>query len=182
VRSLGIHPVHDTRETFRALRDATARPGTVERTPTDPADHAVAATLVDHEVTFHTDDETLREALSAAGRYEPAPPEEASIVHARENPNWDVRTLRCGSLVEPSTGATVCYRVGSVSTGVGEGTTVRLSGPGVPGDRTASVGLPPSELSALAAANAKYPRGVDAVFAAADRLLAVPRSVTLEVV
>jgi alpha-D-ribose 1-methylphosphonate 5-triphosphate synthase subunit PhnH len=189
VRALGIDPVHDTRETFRALLDAMSRPGTVERVPAGPADRAVVAALVDHEVSFHTADEKLAEALAAEGRYQPAPPAEAAVVHARDRPDWDVRELRRGSLREPSGGATVVYRVASLaaeseseSAADGDGTAVRLTGPGVPGERVAAVGLAPGELTALAKAQSTYPRGVDAVFAADERLLAVPRSASVEVV
>jgi alpha-D-ribose 1-methylphosphonate 5-triphosphate synthase subunit PhnH len=182
VRALGLDPVHDTRETFRALCDAMSRPGTIQRAPAAPADHAVAATLVDHEVTAHTDDETLREALAAQGRLELADPEEAAVVHAGGVPTWDVRDLSRGSLVEPSDGATVLYRVESLSADPVDGaTTVGLSGPGIPGTRTVSVGLPASELAAIAEAQSTYPRGVDAVFTTVDRILAIPRSVRTEV-
>jgi alpha-D-ribose 1-methylphosphonate 5-triphosphate synthase subunit PhnH len=182
VRALGLDPVHDTRTTFRALCDAMSRPGTVQTVPVAPADHAVAATLVDHEVTMHTPDEDLREAMAAQGRLETAAPTDADFVHARGVPSWDVRDLDRGSLVEPSEGATVLYRVESLSSDPREGlSTVAVTGPGVPDRRTVSVGLPVDELAALAEAQSTYPRGVDAIFAADDRVVAVPRSVSLEV-
>jgi alpha-D-ribose 1-methylphosphonate 5-triphosphate synthase subunit PhnH len=191
VRALGLDPVHDTRATFRALCDAMARPGTVREVP-GRADRAVAATLVDHEVTLHTTDDGLREALEAEGRYEPADPTAADVVHADGVPSWDVRELRRGTLVEPSDGATAIYRVDALSTDVddpGAATTVRLAGPGVPspgsgadgGVRTLGVGLPAAELAGVAEAGSTYPRGVDAVLATDDRVAAIPRSVTLEV-
>jgi alpha-D-ribose 1-methylphosphonate 5-triphosphate synthase subunit PhnH len=160
-----------------------SRPGTVERVPTGPADRAVVAALVDHEVSFHTADDGLAEALAAEGRYQPAPPASAAVVHAGGVPDWDVRELRRGSLREPSGGATVVYRVESLAADPAadvDGTTVRLTGPGVSGERVVAVGLPPGELAALAEAQSTYPRGVDAVFAAGERLLAVPRSASLE--
>ena len=60
MRALGLDPVHDTRRTFRALLDVLARPGTVAPAPVEPADHAVLATLVDHEVGLHTEDDPRR--------------------------------------------------------------------------------------------------------------------------
>jgi alpha-D-ribose 1-methylphosphonate 5-triphosphate synthase subunit PhnH len=181
VRALGIDPVHDTRRTFDGLLDAMSRPGTVQEVPA-PADHAVISTLVDHEVRVSTDDETLRSALSGRGRLDSADPERADIVHVREHTDVDVRECKRGSLVEPSDGATVVYRVGTVATGEAEATTVTLSGPGVDGTAALSVSLPESALSELAEAQLDYPRGIDAVFAAEDRLAAVPRSVRMEVV
>ncbi|MFT4947744.1 MAG: alpha-D-ribose 1-methylphosphonate 5-triphosphate synthase subunit PhnH, partial [Natronomonas sp.] len=70
----------------------------------------------------------------------------------------------------------------TVATGEAEATTVTLSGPGVDGTAALSVSLPESALSELAEAQLDYPRGIDAVFAAEDRLAAVPRSVRMEVV
>jgi alpha-D-ribose 1-methylphosphonate 5-triphosphate synthase subunit PhnH len=183
VRALGIDPVHDTRRTFRALCAATSRPGTVQETPTAPADHAVLATLVDHEVRTHVDDEDLAAALSRQGRLATAPPTEADVVHTRGPPAWDARDLKRGTQVEPSDGATVCYRVdGLADEGCPGHTELRLSGPGVSGERTLAVGLPATALRALAAASETYPRGVDAVFTSGTRLAAVPRSATVEVV
>ncbi|MFC7078619.1 phosphonate C-P lyase system protein PhnH [Haloarcula halophila] len=179
MRALEFDPVHDTRRTFDGLLSAMSRPGTVHEVPA-PADHAVVATLVDHEVTIATADESLRDALSGQGRLEPAALEEADIVHVRDH-SVDVRACKRGSLVEPSEGATVVYRVDSVAAGSGPGTTVTLSGPGVDGTATLSVSLPESALAALAEAQSEYPRGIDAVLSGTDRLAAVPRSVTMEV-
>ena len=67
MRRLGLDPVHDTRVTFRALCAAMSRPGTVETVPA-PADYAVLATLVDHEVTLATADADLQAALRREGR------------------------------------------------------------------------------------------------------------------
>ncbi|MDR9429787.1 MAG: phosphonate C-P lyase system protein PhnH [Natronomonas sp.] len=180
MRALGLDPVHDTRRTFDGLLEAMSRPGTVQSVP-DPADHAVVATLVDHEVTIATEDDRLADALAGQGRLERAPPAAADVVHAPHRTGWDVRECERGTLVEPSEGATVVYQVESVCRGRDDWTTVTLSGPGVDGTGTLSVSLPASELSALAASQADYPRGVDAVFAATDRVVAVPRSVRMEV-
>lgn len=182
MRALDIDPVHGTRQTFRALCDVMSRPGTVSRVQTTPADYAITATLVDHEVTFHSSDEELTTALAGQGRYSAADPTAADIVHADGTPSWDVRDLERGSLVEPSEGATVIYRVEGLSETPKDGLTdVTVSGPGVNGTTTFGVGLPAAELSALADAQADYPRGVDAVFASDDRVAALPRSVTLRV-
>jgi alpha-D-ribose 1-methylphosphonate 5-triphosphate synthase subunit PhnH len=174
MRALGLDPVHDTRETFRALCAAMSRPGTVETVPA-PADHAVLATLVDHEVTLASGDEELRAALNREGRLVEADPHGADVLHARGVPEWDVREAEHGSLTEPSGGATVVYRAA-----VGTGTTVHLQGPGIPGERTVAVDLPREELERLAAARS-YPQGVDAVVAGGDRITAVPRSASVEV-
>ncbi|GAB3691320.1 phosphonate C-P lyase system protein PhnH [Salinarchaeum chitinilyticum] len=190
MRALGLDPVHDTQTTFRALCDATSRPGTVVELDATPADHAVVATLVDHEVTTWTDDDRLRSALESEGRLEEAPATAADVVHTRGVPEWDVRDCVRGSLVEPSQGATVVYRVETIvavddapveSALDADLTTIELSGPGVDGTRRVATDLPASEFEALADAQSTYPRGVDAYFATAEQLTAIPRSGELEV-
>lgn len=157
-----------------------SRPGSVHAVPA-PADHAIIATLVDHEVTVATDDETLREVLSGQGRLNSATPDDADVVHVLDHTDIDVRECKRGSLIEPSDGATVVYRVDRIGTEQTD-TTIKLSGPGVDRSRSVSVSLPEAELSDLTAIQSDYPLGVDAVFAAEDQLAAVPRSVTMEVV
>ncbi|WP_299234784.1 phosphonate C-P lyase system protein PhnH [Natronomonas sp.] len=179
MRALGIDPVHDTRRTFDGLLEAMSRPGTVRTVPA-PADHAVLATLVDHEITVSTDDDAVLDALSGQGRLDPADPADADIVHVREHAETDVGACKRGSLIEPANGATVVYRVEALAD-VSDGTTVTLSGPGVDETTALSVSLPASALSTLAEAQSAYPRGIDAVFASEDRLAAVPRSATMEV-
>ena len=191
MRALGLDPVTDTRRAFAGLRTAMARPGTVQRLPA-PADHAVLAALVDHKVCLSTPDQRLADAFSREGRLVAAAPPEADVVHAVGTPDWDPTDLNRGRLVEPSEGATAVYRVGTLADGTGDGTgdanstdgaktTVRVRGPGVPGERTATVGLPADHLRDLSRVGADYPRGIDAVFAMEDRVLALPRSVTMEV-
>jgi alpha-D-ribose 1-methylphosphonate 5-triphosphate synthase subunit PhnH len=187
VRALGLDPVADTRRAFRGLCDAMARPGTVQSVPA-PADHAVLATLVDHEVSLATPDEELADALAREGRLVAAAPPEADVVHAVGTPDWEPTELARGSLVEPSEGATAVYRVDeptegstAATAGADTATTVRVRGPGVPGEREATVGLPADHLRALARAQETYPRGVDAVVTGERQVLAFPRSVSLEV-
>jgi alpha-D-ribose 1-methylphosphonate 5-triphosphate synthase subunit PhnH len=190
MRALDIDPVHDTRETFRTLVDATSRPGTVERTPTTPAVHAVVATLVDHEVTFHGGDDDLRRTLDRESRLDDAPFEEADVVAVDGHTDGRVTEAKRGSLKEPSEGATLVYDVSAVAeapTGLGEhdgddSLTLAVSGPGVPGVRTFEVaGLPTAEVAAIAEAQSTYPRGIDIYLTADDRVVGLPRSVDLRV-
>jgi alpha-D-ribose 1-methylphosphonate 5-triphosphate synthase subunit PhnH len=191
MRALGVDPVHDTRRTFRALVDAMARPGTVESVPVSPADHAVLATLVDHEVTLHTADERLREVLASAGRYEPAPVDEADVVHVHNSTGGRIADAERGTLKEPSDGATAVYRVDGLASGPAgddarslsaDSLSLRTTGPGVPGRREFRVAGPPeSEVAAIATAGETFPRGVEVVLAAGDALAALPRSVSVEV-
>ena len=196
MRALDIDPVDDTRETFRALVDATSRPGTVQQTPITPASHAVVATLVDHEVTFSGGDDALRTTLDRESRLDDAPFEDADVIAVDGHTGGRVSGAKRGSLKEPSEGATLVYDVSGVAAESGaraedetgeemgcETLTLAVSGPGVPGTRTFVVdGLPATEVEAIAAAQSDYPRGVDVYLTAVDRVVGLPRSVDVEVV
>jgi alpha-D-ribose 1-methylphosphonate 5-triphosphate synthase subunit PhnH len=196
VRALGIDPVHGTRETFDALVDAMSHPGTV-RTAPEPADHAVLATLVDHEVTVATDDDELRESLAAEGRLAAAATGAAAFVHVAGDAAGAadaVRDAPRGALTEPSNGATVVCRVDGLDADVAPDDPVadrravdyqslRLAGPGVPGERTLGVaGLTGDVVDAVVEAGSAFPRGVDVVLTTERRVAALPRSIDLEVV
>ncbi|ERG97260.1 phosphonate C-P lyase system protein PhnH [Haloquadratum walsbyi] len=197
MKALDIDPVHDTRQTFRTLCTALSHPGTIKEVGVTPADHAVVATLVDHELQAQIDDEELRSALDARGRYEAADADEADIIHTRGTPSWDIRNVSRGTLLEPSDGATVIYRVETLTTPASSSSSpsrsaferdgtinhdvVRIDGPGVPAetDRTVTIGLPPEELDRISIAQSTYPRGVDVIITTAESVLAIPRSVSI---
>lgn len=179
-----MDPVHDTRACFRALVTSMSHPGTVTSAPIKPADHAVLSTLVDHEVTCFTPDETIRSALENRGRFTAADVDRARIVHAPDPGECPVSDLTHGTLKEPSDGATVIYRIDGLISSSDEdaGTTLVLSGPGISGERRLNVrGFTPSDARALADAQSSYPRGIDAVLTTERSIAAVPRSVDLEV-
>lgn len=183
MRSLGIDPITDTQATFRALVEAMSRPGTIHPVPTSPADHAVISTLVDHEVSCHTDDVRTREALADAGRLTTAEIGSAAIVHSVGPLSVPHTQLAQGTDIEPSMGATVIYRIDALAHDPPDGgVSLTLRGPGVDGARQLGVmGLPVSEFSAIAGVQAGYPRGIDVVLCAPGAVAALPRSVTMEV-
>lgn len=197
-----MDPVHETGACFRALVEAMSRPGTVSQAPIEPADHAVLATLVDHEVSLSTPDETIRTALENENRLTEAEPERAAIVHAPDPAESPVRDLERGTLKEPSDGATVVYRVTNLledstgpsgANGAGDSNgladanragdaILELTGPGVPERRTLAVkGWSRADAQALADAQSSHPRGVDAVLTTDRKIAAIPRSVDVEV-
>jgi alpha-D-ribose 1-methylphosphonate 5-triphosphate synthase subunit PhnH len=188
MRALGMEPVHDTREVFQSVMNAMSRPGTVHSVSTAPADHAVLATLADHEVTLYSRDEQICDALAAEGRLTEAPLTDADVVHVTSESDIDLGVAKRGTRKEPGVGATVVYRVRSFSgpnetspTANGK-TAVAVAGPGVDGTHTIDVGgLSTTELEAIREAQADYPRGIDLVLTSDTRVAALPRSVELEV-
>jgi alpha-D-ribose 1-methylphosphonate 5-triphosphate synthase subunit PhnH len=183
-----MDPVHDTRAVFQSVMNAMSRPGTIHDVPTVPADHAVLATLVDHEVTLDSRDERICDALAAEGRLTEAPLVDADVVHVVPDADVDLREAKHGTRKEPSTGATVVYRVRNLSASDESSRTatdesiVELSGPGVDGTRSIAItGLSTTELEAIQEVQADYPRGIDVVVASNSYVAALPRSVELEV-
>ncbi|WP_435186787.1 phosphonate C-P lyase system protein PhnH [Halobellus sp. EA9] len=189
MKALGMDPVHDTRACYRRLVDAYSRPGTIQTLADVPtaADRAVLATLVDGETTLCSPDDMLCEALASQGRLDAAAVPEATVVHSQGSTDGAVTDAPRGTLKEPSRGAMVVYRISELESGTVslddtyEGTTVELTGPGVPDRRTLTAALPAAEFRAFADAQSTYPRGVDVVLATENRLAALPRSVDLEV-
>lgn len=212
MKSLGIDPVDDTRETFRALVDVMSRPGTVRTGSTEPMDRAVIAALVDHEVGIVTDDQGLSEALAAEGRLTEADVENAAVVHVDADGSDAadrIRAAPCGTLKEPSDGAIVVARVDALETLEDEADSdateldesdeerdgfdadfagadaqrLALTGPGVDGTTVLGVaGLADDAVAAIADAQSDFPRGIDVVLTSDDRVAALPRSVDLEVI
>lgn len=190
MRALGMESVHDTQQCFRALVNTMSRPGTVTDAPVRPADHAVLATLVDHEVTCHTTDDKIQTALANEGRFESASVKTADIVHATTPINGYAAEMEQGSLKEPSDGATIIYRVDGFKTAADSEfdatdrniTHLHLRGPGIPDERSLIVtGFPEDEAKSLAAAQSSYPHGVDAILTTDDRIASIPRSIDMEV-
>lgn len=175
-------PVHGAQTCFRAVLDAMSRPGTVcsiglGLTPPAPLAQATAAvllTLVDGET-----------ALSLAPYFAPATdwiafhcgaglaePDTAAFVLAVTLP--DLAAVAQGSDDAPQDSATIILQVPSLA----GSTRYRLTGPGIETEAILAVdGLPPDFAKRWAANHALFPRGVDLILCAGDRLAALPRSV-----
>lgn len=179
---------HASQRTFRALLDALARPGRVGalelRAPVPPA-LLPALALADVDVTTclltrRGEDTDWQAVLTTATGAVAAELEEADIVVALRAPTPDeVRSLRRGRADAPELGAclTLAFRR------LGAGLWLGLRGPGVPGaERLLVEGLEPEVFEALAAANRRFPAGVDAFVVAEDGAVAgLPRSTDLTV-
>lgn len=178
-------PVGDAQRCFRALLDAMARPGRIARvagvTPPLPlgvAAGAAALTLVDHETRLWLDPA----ATSARSwiEFHRGPPVVADLgacgfALALALPDLDA--LPAGTHEEPETSATVICQVDSFDSG----RTYRLSGPGLREPVALTVaGLPRDFAARWRANHARFPRGVDLILCADDRLTALPRTVAIE--
>lgn len=179
--------VFDSQRVFRCLLRATARPGdlvTLPKTAVPPAE-TVLLTLLDHEVSFCAVGEGAPEcerrlARETGARVSSAQEADFAFVLSGDH-RGVLPLLGRGTLEEPASGATAIYAVRLLST-AGGAFTVRVSGPGVPGERSLGVeGLANSQLGAMIETRSGYPLGVDVYLVDDWGVVAgLPRSARLE--
>jgi alpha-D-ribose 1-methylphosphonate 5-triphosphate synthase subunit PhnH len=162
---------------FRELVECFSRPGKVrdllDNDSTSNASLAVLATLVDGETTLAdphaqivSSDWPLLQASKAAV-------DKASyiVVDGQQAPDFEP-TL--GTLESPEFGATILFNVAEVGDGP---QTLHLSGPGIQQSRELQLsGLHPAWLQQREEWVAAFPLGVDIIFCAATRIVALPRT------
>jgi len=179
-------PVLDAQRTFRAVMAALAEPGTVkeiggtiQRCPGfSSAMTAIALALTDFETRLWLDAGTASDAASYIRFHTGAPicTEErdaafAFVARPLAMPRLDKFAL--GSLDYPDRSTTILVDVESIDPTRG----LFLTGPGIPGQRRLAISpLPPSFVAERVANRAMFPRGVDVIFCAGDRIAALPRS------
>lgn len=162
---------------FRHLLDAVARPGLRADLRADLGEAAawlgVLAVFCDNTQTLAD----LTGALSDADRrflgVADAPATTARFILADgARPPGDLEPVR-GTLEQPDLGTTLVIRVARL----GAGDPLRLSGPGVPGERDLAVtGLNSDWLDARARWCADFPLGCDLVLADATGAVVLPRT------
>lgn len=178
-------PVADSQAVFRAVLDAMSRPGTVHEVgaPAEPpaplgrATAAVLLTLADTDTPFWLDPaaEAARDWTVFHCGAPLADPGDAAIAVALGPVALD--GFGAGTDEQPEAGATVVLQVAAL----GRGQVLVLSGPGLPHPAALRVdGLPAGFAAAWARNAALFPRGVDVVLCAGDRLAALPRTVSVQ--
>lgn len=181
-------PIFDSQRSFRALLLATARPGEICHLPEvgDAQAHELALmALLDHEVSFAVVGEGAQDAqdvLLLLTESRTAPLSEADFVLVLGGDSrGGLSELKRGTLEEPEVGAAAVYAVGEISDLAP--LVLRLSGPGVPGERTVGIkGLANAEVEAIQEARAHYPLGVDVYLVSREgSVLGLPRSTQIEV-
>lgn len=176
-------PVLDAQATFRAVLAAMSRPGRIERLPVPPElPPGIASAAASLLLALADADTPIRLAAGAAAEAwirfhtgaRAAPVAEAAFVL---DPAAGLLALEAGTDEEPERGATLILAVGSLA----EGSGWRLSGPGIQAThRLAVTGAPDGFLADWAANRARFPRGVDVILCAGDRIAALPRGVMIE--
>jgi alpha-D-ribose 1-methylphosphonate 5-triphosphate synthase subunit PhnH len=180
-----VDPVHDAQTCFRAVLDAMAHPGRIARitglaasSPLGTAACSVLLTLVDHETPLWLDPdlESARKWIEFhCGAPIVARQEACAFAMALSLPDLD--HLPAGTHESPETSATVICQVESFD----KGTSFRLSGPGLREPAPFIVnGLPRGFGTIWQRNRALFPRGIDLILCAGDRLTALPRTVSIE--
>jgi len=178
-------PVHEAQSCFRAVLDAMAHPGRVARIsgvtaplPICVAASAILLTLVDHETPLwlDSDAEPARKWIEFhCGAPIVATQEACAFALALSLP--DLNRLPAGTHESPETSATIICHVKSFDTGKH----FRLSGPGLRETASLTVdGLPRDFATIWRKNHALFPRGIDLILCAGDRLTALPRTVSIE--
>lgn len=181
-------PVFDAQAVFRAVMDAMARPGTVhaigERAnppvPLSCTAASVALTLCDNDTPLWLD-QGFQTSVAVRGWLAfhtgaplvrtPADAHFALIASPADMVALDA--FAQGSQDYPARSATIILQVASLSTGA----CLRLSGPGI--ERAAMLApaaLPRHFVEQWRQNNARFPRGIDLVFAAPEGVAALPRT------
>ncbi|WP_198374247.1 phosphonate C-P lyase system protein PhnH [Neoroseomonas rubea] len=178
-------PVLHAQAAFRAVLDAMSRPGRVQLAgpglappaPLMRASAAVLLSLADAATPVWHDAGADADAWLRfhAGAPVATTPRDAAFVLATGAPPT-LAALDAGTEEEPERGATLLIQVEAIE----EGTGLRLTGPGIEHEHRLLVrGLPDGFVAAWAANRALFPRGVDVILCAWDRLAALPRTVAI---
>lgn len=195
-------PVHASQQAFRALLEATSRPGRIQALPDTVLDgieppglprgltallltllDAETSVWVDHELAgedgldylrFHTGVRTLSDAGAAAFAVWAAD----RVLPA----TWSL--LDAGTDEVPQSGATLLVEVQSLQSQAMStaATLLQLRGPGIESVQTLAVGgLDAAFWQARAVLECEYPRGIDLILCCGDTLAAIPRTTRVTV-
>jgi alpha-D-ribose 1-methylphosphonate 5-triphosphate synthase subunit PhnH len=179
-------PVAGAQSCFRAVLDATARPGQIRKAgidltppePLAPATAAVLLTLLDYDTPVWLD-AAAGNAREWIGFHCGAPivPAISACSFAVALTMPELATLPAGSHEVPESAATLILQVQAL----GRGRTYRLAGPGLRVPALLRVdGLPAGFAAAWQENHALFPRGFDIVLCAGTSLAALPRSVAVQ--
>lgn len=183
-------PVQDSQAVFRRVLEALARPGSFQSLPPlvtgpdrlDPAAAAICLALVDFETPLWLD--PVLAASDAAdflrfhcGAPIVSDPQAADFAIIAGTPP-SLATFNAGSDAYPESGATLIIQVAGLS----EAGSLSLSGPGIDGRRQIGIdGIAPAFWSARAAVVRRFPRGLDLIFTAGNKIAAIPRTTAVTV-
>ncbi len=177
---MSLHPTPSefearTNATYAALMWALSRPGLVRDLP-GTGQAQIAEALIDRECAVHCNDPELAAHCARAGAQLVAPAEADHVFLDGAVTPGLVESLRCGSDLYPEDGATLI-----VDADLTSGAPLRLTGPGIDGALTVTVGGLPDGFWADRARAARYPMGFELFLLDGARVMGLPRSTKVEV-
>ncbi|WP_306142108.1 phosphonate C-P lyase system protein PhnH [Roseibium sp. MMSF_3412] len=186
-------PAHDAQACFRAIMNAMARPGTLQRlntgtlmppAPLTPVAAAIALTLFDYDTPIWLDRTLMSsEPVKAFLRFHTGAPivsepvEAAFALVADPKQLIPLASFNQGSAEYPDESTTVILSGQSFDTSE----KVILTGPGI--KETASLAVnpvPPAFWDQVISNNRQFPRGIDLIFAGRTDIAALPRSTSVK--
>lgn len=161
--------------TFEALMWSMARPGETRHMP-EAGMAPIVEALIDLECTVFADSPELGTRIVATGAELTDRLEAADHVFLDKLDAGDRRlmVLNCGSALYPDEGATLAAPTAH------RGQRVRLTGPGIEGEREVALDVS-AEFWALRAQLCAYPEGFDLLLVDGQAVIAIPRSTQVEV-
>jgi len=176
-------PVLDAQAAFRAVLEALSRPGRVQHLSAlpevppglSPAAACVLLSLVDADTKLAL---AAGDAAEAWVRFHcGAPFTPVTAARFVLDASAQLGDLDAGTEEEPELGATLILEVAALSEGPGW----RLTGPGIREVHHLHVeGAPAGFVAAWQESRTRFPRGVDVILCAGDRIAALPRTVAIE--
>lgn len=178
-------PVRDSQTVFRAILNAMALPGRIHAvtgpaSPPPPLDRATAAvllTLVDSETPLWMDEQSRasREWVAFHCGTSLVAAAEARFAVALKTPA--LGGFSAGADEDPEASATLILQIASL----GQGRPFRLTGPGLPAPTVLALsGLNERFITEWKTNRCLFPRGLDLILCAGDRLAALPRTTQTE--
>jgi len=176
--------------TFRAVMEAMARPGSVQRVTAEvgvvpglmPSAAAIALTLFDHDTPIWLNAQLAASGVAAWLKFHTGAPvttksAEASFALVTDGASLPaLEDFALGSSEYPDRSTTVILQVQSL----GEGRAYELQGPGIEGAVRLNATIAPADLFERLGLNAKlFPRGIDFVLVHEDAMVAIPRTTRL---
>jgi alpha-D-ribose 1-methylphosphonate 5-triphosphate synthase subunit PhnH len=184
--------VVSAQSTFRAVMEATARPGSLQRCGAAAgapagvmrATAALALTLFDHDTQIWLDPGLASDVSAWLKFHTGAPivedPASAAFALVADGASLpDLERFALGSNEYPDRSTTIILQVPSLS----EGRSYELRGPGIEGAVSLRASIAPDDLFERLAINGRlFPRGVDVVLVHDETVVAIPRTTRLTAV
>lgn len=183
-------PVFDAQSVFKMVMDCMARPGqiatirpdVVPPLPMGQAAGAVALTLCDHDTAIWLSQGLAKSpAVEWLGFHTGAPltrekPEARFAFLELNAPLCSFGLFAAGTQEYPDRSTTIVIEIAALKGGA----PLTLTGPGIDGATTiAPVGLPEQFLRQWADNKTLFPRGIDVLLTAGNRILCLPRTVKI---